>query len=64
MNEARRRQVEAYRRMTPERKLAIVEGLRRAAWALHAAGLRRAHPDWDDRRLRTEARKVLLRART
>jgi hypothetical protein len=40
-----RRQVEAWRRMSPAQKASLVTGLTRAAWEMTAAGVRQRHPD-------------------
>lgn len=39
-----RRQVEAWRQMSPAQKAALVTGLTRAAWEMTAAGVRHRHP--------------------
>jgi hypothetical protein len=40
-----RMQIEAWRRMTPEQKAAIVTGLTRATFNLTLAGIRHRHPE-------------------
>lgn len=46
-----RRQIEAWRRMSPAEKAAIVTGLTRAAFEMAAAGVRHRHPDASPREL-------------
>ena len=41
------------RHKTGAQRLAIVDALYRSAWALIEGNIRRAHPDWDDTRVRT-----------
>jgi hypothetical protein len=57
-------QIEAYRRMSPERKLEVAAELRRAAWDLKAAGIRGQHPDWTEQQVHNEVRRVFLFATT
>jgi hypothetical protein len=40
-----RRQVDAWRSMSPAQKAALVTGLTRAAWEMTLAGVRQRHPD-------------------
>jgi hypothetical protein len=49
--EVERRQIEAWRRMTPAQKAATVTGLTKAAYALTWAGVRHRHPDASEREL-------------
>lgn len=58
------KQIEAYRRMSPERKLEIAAELREAAWQMKAAGIRMQHPDWSEERVQEEVRRIFLLART
>lgn len=57
-------QVEGFRRMSPARKLQMVCDLYAAGIRLKAAGLRVAHPDWNQEQLEREARRSLLYAGT
>jgi hypothetical protein len=43
--EIERRQIDAWRDMSPREKAATVTGLTRAAWAMTAAGVRQRYPD-------------------
>ena len=43
---------EVMRRKTGAQRLAIVDALYRSAWALIEGNVRRAHPDWNDVRVR------------
>jgi hypothetical protein len=52
VNEARRRQLELYRRMTPEQRLARASQLIALGRAARDARLRRQHPDATDEELR------------
>ena len=49
--EIERRQVEAWRRMTPAEKAAAVTGMTQTAYALTWAGVRHRHPDAPPREL-------------
>ncbi|MGH7990364.1 MAG: hypothetical protein ACREDS_09285 [Limisphaerales bacterium] len=53
-----------YRRMTPERRLALAEQLYWSARKMKAAGLRHQHPDWPEQRLNDEVRQIFSHART
>ena len=44
-----RRQIDAWRRMSPAEKAAMVTGLTRAAFAMTAAGVRQRYPDASSR---------------
>jgi hypothetical protein len=57
-------QIEAYRRMTPERRLALAEQLYWSAREWKAAGLRVQHPDWSEAQVAREVTRVFLHART
>jgi hypothetical protein len=57
-------QVESFRRMTPERRLALAERLFWMAREWKAAGLRMQHPDWSEAQVAREVTRVFLHART
>ena len=57
-------QIQALRRMPPERRLALAEQLYWSARKLKAAGLRSQHPDWPEERVNAEVRRLFLHART
>ena len=57
-------QVEGFRRMTPAQKLQMVSDLYNTGISLRMEGLRMAHPDWADERLRFEACRSLRHAGT
>jgi hypothetical protein len=42
----RERELARLRSMTPAEKIAVMESLRREAWALTEAGVRLRHPGW------------------
>lgn len=57
-------QFEAFRRMTPERRLALGENLYWSARELKAAWLRVQHPDWSEADIAREITRIFLHART
>ena len=57
-------QFEAYRRMTPERRLALAEQLYWSARELKAAGVRSHHPDWTEEQVAREVTRIFLHARS
>ena len=57
-------QVEAYRRMTPAKKLQQIEELYWHARALKAAGVRASHPDWPEAKVQDEVRSLFLHGAT
>jgi len=57
-------QIEIYRRMTPERRLALAEQLYWSARRMKAAWLRDQHPDWPEEQLKAEVRRIFVHART
>jgi hypothetical protein len=57
-------QFEAYRRMTPERRLVLAEQLYWTARELKAAGLRSQHSDWTQEQVAREVTRIFLHART
>lgn len=59
---ARERQREAFRRMTPEQRLALAAEMSDEIRALAESGIRGRHPDWTDDEVR-EALVVILLGR-
>jgi hypothetical protein len=57
-------QIEIYSKMSFTRKWEEVCRLRETAWKLKAAGIRMQHPNWDDREVQAEVRKIFLYATT
>jgi hypothetical protein len=57
-------QIESFRRMPAERRLALAEGLYWSARELKAAWLRAQHPDWTDIQVSREVTRVFLHARS
>jgi hypothetical protein len=57
-------QFEAFRHMTPERRLALGEGLYWSARDLKAAWLRAQHPHWSEADVAREVTRIFLHART
>jgi hypothetical protein len=53
--------VEILRALTPERKLEVAQGLRRTAWEITAAGIRKRHPAWSEGEVQEEVRAVFSR---
>ena len=53
-----------YRRLTPERRLALAEGLYWTALEMKAAWLREQHPDWPADQVAREATRIFSNART
>jgi len=62
--QARQRQIEIYRAMTPAEKYRQIMELRAFAWEVKRAGVRSLHPDWADEQVQAEVRKIFLYART
>lgn len=58
------KQIEAYRKMTPEQKFEILAKLRATAWELKAAGIRAGHPDWTETQVQEKVREIFLYATT
>jgi hypothetical protein len=50
--------------LTPAQKWAEVVKLREMAWSLKRAAVRRAHPDWDEKRIARTVRDIFLYAST
>ena len=57
-------QFAAFRRMTPERRLALAEGLYWSARELKAAWLRARHADWSEEEVTREVTHIFTHART
>ena len=57
-------QYEAFRRMPPERRLALAESLYWSARAWKAAWLRAQHPEWSGEQVAREVTRLFLHART
>jgi hypothetical protein len=52
--EGLQKQIEVYRRMTPQQRLQIGFGLYELARTLARQGVRHLHPDWDERQVQEE----------
>jgi len=57
-------QIESFRRMPPERRLALAEGLYWSARKLKAAWLRSQHTDWSEAQVAREVTRIFLHARS
>jgi hypothetical protein len=57
-------QYEIYRRMTPERRLAISEQLYWSAREMKSAWLRQQHPEWSEPRIKEEVTRLFRNAST
>jgi hypothetical protein len=57
-------QIESFRRMSPERRLALAEQLYWSARDLKATGLRAQHPDWSEAEVSREVTRIFLHARS
>lgn len=57
-------QIELFRKMKPSQKIRIFGELYRTAYQLKEAGLRWQHPDWNDRAIKDELRRIFLYARS
>jgi hypothetical protein len=57
-------QIESFRQMTPERRLALAERLYWSAREWKAAGLRAEHADWSEEHIAQEVTRTFLHART
>jgi hypothetical protein len=57
-------QIQIFRRMTPERRLALAEQLYWSARRMKTAWLRQQHPEWTEDHLKAEVTKIFLHART
>jgi hypothetical protein len=57
-------QIAILRRMTPERRLALAEGLYWTAREMKKAWLRAQHPGWSDEQVSREVTRIFRNART
>jgi hypothetical protein len=57
-------QVAAFRAMTGSRRLLLAERLYWSARKMKTAGLRSQHPEWPEKRLNDEVRRLFSHART
>lgn len=57
-------QYAAYRRMSPERRLAQAEQLYWTARELKATWLRSQHPEWSEEQVEREVTRIFLHARS
>ena len=57
-------QFEAFRRMPPERRLALAEQLYWSAREMKAAWLRAQHADWSEEQVLREVTRIFLHARS
>jgi hypothetical protein len=57
-------QIESFRRMPPERRLALAEELYWSARELKAAWLRAQHPAWSEAQVAREVTRIFLHARS
>jgi len=57
-------QIAAYRRMTPQQKIAQAQAMYWQARALKASHLRAQHPDWSDEAIEARVREIFLLATT
>ena len=58
------RQIEIYRKMTPQDKLRAFNRLYWQAWEVKKAGVRMRHPEWDEVAVEDEVRRVFVRTVT
>jgi hypothetical protein len=57
-------QIEIYRRMTPQQRLAVGEKLYWSARGMKSAWLRAQHPDWSEERVTQEVIRIFSHARS
>jgi hypothetical protein len=57
-------QIEIYRRMAQERRLALANRLYWSALKMKAARLHHRHPDWPEEQLKAEVTRIFFHART
>ncbi len=57
-------QIDSFRRMTPDRRLALAERLYWSAREWKASGLRMQHPDWSEAQVSREVTRIFRDART
>lgn len=58
------KQIEIYRNMTPEQRLAVAERLYWSAREWKASGVRMQHPEWSDKQVSEEVTRIFRNART
>jgi hypothetical protein len=58
------KQIEIFRRMSPEQKLALAERLWTEVRELKRAYLRQLHPDWTEEHVQQKLREIFLHAGT
>jgi hypothetical protein len=59
-SEAHHLQIEAYRRMTPARRVDLAVSMSEESWLLAADGIRIRHPDYDEQRVTWALRRLRL----
>ncbi len=59
MDDDRRQELEILRRMTPSKKLDVMNGMIRQAVELKEAWLRTTEPDLDEEEIRSKARELV-----
>ena len=64
IDESKRVEREALRRLGPAGRLAVAQQLYQTARQLKEAGLRDQHPDWTDEQIREKVRELFLYARS
>jgi hypothetical protein len=57
-------QIRIYRSMTPDQKYQVFLSLYRTARQLKAAGLKLRHPDWDEKQIEAEVKRIFTHATT
>ncbi len=57
-------QTKIYSKMSPIQKWKAVQQLREIAWAIKTAGVRSLHPEWSDKEVQQEVRRIFLYATT
>jgi hypothetical protein len=57
-------QNEIYSRMSFAQKWETAQQLKEIAWTLKSAGVRSLHPEWNEREVQAEVRKIFLYATT
>jgi hypothetical protein len=63
-DEARKIQIEIYRRMSPAEKWQQAVNLRKTAWSLKKAGICALHPDWSEQKIENTVKEIFLNATT
>jgi len=57
-------QIRIYRSMTPDQKYQVFLSLYGTARRLKAAGLKLRHPDWNEKKIEAEVRRIFMHAST